>query len=176
MKTLTGLTWIVVGAVLIASGLWIPISEAQTPVARPSITAMGPMIPVQIKLTGLTSTGYSWIPRNHIGKGVGQFQVSQNNPQGDVYFGQSQRDRAGKLILGTVTGGSSPQVTIKDTTGFIVANAWGANASSVLQANNTYTLDALSGTWLQGGFTITCSDGNSGVDCGKINAELFWQQ
>ena len=144
-------------------------ANGQTAVARPSITAMGTLVPVQVKLTGLTSAGYTWLPSSH----TAQFAI---NAGGDVYMGQSQRDRAGKIIMGAVMGAASPQITIQDATGFKVANAWGALSTSPLSANNTYSLDALSGAWLQGGFKITCTDSNAGIDCGNINAELFWQQ
>lgn len=179
MKTLTSKAVIPFASLMLA---WAMMNvgdhfvQAQTATARPSLTAFGPMVPVQVKLTGLTSAGYTWIPMLHTGTGPGKFAISSNNPNGDVYLGQSQRDRSGKLILGTVAGASSPQVTIQDSTGFVVANAWGATTTSPLLGNNTYNLDNLSGVWLQGGFKITCTDANAGVDCRNINAELFWQQ
>lgn len=173
MMTLTKKAVIPIASLMIA---WAAMNvgdhfaaNGQTAVARPSITAMGTLIPVQVKLTGLTSAGYTWLPSAH----KAQFAI---NAGGDVYMGQSQRDRAGKIIMGTVAGAASPQITIQDATGFKVANAWGSETSTPLKANNTYSLDAISGAWMQSGFKITCTDSNTGTDCGNINAELFWQQ
>lgn len=84
----------------------------------------------------------------------------------DVYLG-----KPGDMSAGSVsTGANTVSITIRAANGFYAANGW------AIPANSTVNLAAIWGAWLQGGFSISCSDSSSGTGCAAAHLGIWYQK